>query len=166
LEWEITVSKNECSDCGATANKENLLQRDPVDQGAVICLSCLSARRQSGPDRKAMLARKEKLNAMSITTETAIGGNLERLGIVGAEYVDGLGPLKEIGAAFRNITGGRVEGLQNVFAKARAEVINKLKLDALELGADAVVAVRIEHNIEGAFLLVTGTGTAIKKIKL
>lgn len=141
-----------------------------------ICASCAVAERYS--EREAIeLSRLDATQGRSeaqlaastllLTTETA--HNLpvtERLDIVSAEVVIGMHLLKDIAAAVRDTFGGRSNVTQNGLRDARRMALNELRMEAAELGADAVVGVTLTCSEIGgqgkAMLMVMATGTAVK----
>ena len=81
------------------------------------------------------------------------------------EVVAGINVIKDIGAGIRNLFGGRVQGYEDEIIKARAEVLKELEARAAEMGANAIIGVRIDFDPLGGdgnnMLLVTVTGTAV-----
>lgn len=103
---------------------------------------------------------------MIITTTTVVEGRpvREYLGVVAGETILGANVFRDIGAQFRNITGGRASGYEKELRKARDTAIEELSQAAAELGADAVVGVDIDYETVGGggMLMVTASGTAVK----
>jgi uncharacterized protein YbjQ (UPF0145 family) len=102
------------------------------------------------------------------TTDTIQGAIIDSyLGIVTAEVVYGTNVLKDFFASMRDVFGGRTGSYERVFEKGQSEAIAELKERARKLGADAVIGVEIDTgtiNIDqqGALLLITASGTAVK----
>lgn len=94
---------------------------------------------------------------------------VERLGIVAAEVVIGMHIFRDIGAAFRDVFGGRSGTMQNGLKDLRESALKELKLEAAKLGADAVVAVDLDYSeISGGgknmlFLVASGTAVRLQK---
>lgn len=102
---------------------------------------------------------------MLITTTTAIEGRPVSgyLGVVVGETILGANIFRDIGAQFRNITGGRVAGYEKELRKARDEAMSEMQQSATELGADAIIGVDIDYEtVGGSMLMVTVSGTAVK----
>ena len=103
---------------------------------------------------------------MLVTTTTTVEGRpvREYLGVVAGETILGANVFRDIGAQFRNITGGRAAGYEKELRKARETAIEELAEEAQRLGADAVVAVDIDYETVGGggMLMVTAAGTAVK----
>jgi uncharacterized protein YbjQ (UPF0145 family) len=102
---------------------------------------------------------------MLVTTTTTVEGRpvREYLAVVAGETIMGANVFRDIGAQFRNLTGGRAAGYEKELRKARETAIEEMQHAAAELGADAVVAVDIDYETVGnAMLMVTVSGTAVK----
>lgn len=102
-----------------------------------------------------------------LTTETA--HNLpvtERLGLVSAECIVGVNALKDMLSIGRDFFGGRSETLQSSIKDARTVALDELCIEALGLGANAIVGVSITHTeISGggkSMLMVAAVGTAVR----
>ena len=76
---------------------------------------------------------------------------VEYKGLATGEVVAGINVIKDIGAGIRNLFGGRV--------------LKELEARAAEMGANAIIGVRIDFDPLGGdgnnMLLVTVTGTAV-----
>jgi uncharacterized protein YbjQ (UPF0145 family) len=106
---------------------------------------------------------------MIVTTTDAIQGAVidSYLGIVTAEVVYGTNVLKDFFASMRDVFGGRTGSYERVFEKGQSEAIAELKERARKLGADAVIGIEIDTGTinvdqQGALLLITASGTAVK----
>ena len=104
---------------------------------------------------------------MIITTTQDVPGMeiVEYKGLATGEVVAGINFIKDIGAGFRNFFGGRSQGYEDEIIQARAQVLKELEDRAAEMGANAVIGVRIDFDPIGGdgnnMLLVTVTGTAV-----
>ncbi len=102
------------------------------------------------------------------TTDTLDGHPIHTyLGIVTAEVVYGSNALRDFFAGIRDIIGGRTGSYERVFQQSQAEAMKELQQRARQLGANAVVGIRlsagsIEIGDGGVLLLVTASGTAVK----
>ena len=98
-----------------------------------------------------------------VTTEYISGKKLEMLGIVKGSTVHAAHAGRDIGAAFKNIVGGELQGYSEMLNNARAMATKRMVRDAEELGADAVVAVRYASSeiVQGAAEVIA-YGTAVK----
>lgn len=86
-------------------------------------------------------------------------------GIVFGEVISGINFLKDIGAGMRNFFGGRSQGYEDEILVAREQALQEMEQRAFELGADAVVGVKMEYETLGAdngMIMVTCSGTAVK----
>jgi uncharacterized protein YbjQ (UPF0145 family) len=102
---------------------------------------------------------------MLISTTTAIDGRpvAQYLGVVAGETILGANIFRDIGAQFRNITGGRAVGYEKELRRGRDEAMSEMQQQATELGADAVIGVDIDYEtVGGSMLMVTVSGTAVK----
>lgn len=102
---------------------------------------------------------------MLVTTTNGVEGRqvTEYLGVVAGETILGANVFRDIGAMFRDLTGGRVAGYEKELRKARDNAIAEMSEAARELGADAIVGVDIDYEtISGSMLMVTAAGTAVR----
>lgn len=102
---------------------------------------------------------------MIITTTAIVEGKpvAEYLGVVCGETILGANVFRDIGAMFKDITGGRVAGYEKELRKARDQALEEMAQAARDVGADAVLAVDIDYEtIGGSMLMVTAAGTAVK----
>ncbi len=99
-----------------------------------------------------------------VTTPTLENGIIvEYKGIVTGEVVAGVNFLKDIGASFRNIVGGRSSGYESELEEARFKAIKEMEERAAKMGANAVVGVDIDYETFGnaGMLMVSVSGTAV-----
>jgi uncharacterized protein YbjQ (UPF0145 family) len=109
------------------------------------------------------------LSKIIVTTENDVSLPVaERLGIISAECVLGMHMFKDIVTSFSDVFGGRSKTMQMELRRARQSVIDELKQEAFALGANAVVAVRLDYNeISGggkSMLFLVASGTAVRVI--
>jgi len=104
---------------------------------------------------------------MGITITTT--GNIEGreitayLGVIAGETILGVNVFKDIAAGFRNIVGGRSGKYEEELRRGRTTALEELEEYAVELGADAVVGVKIDYEtVGGQMLMITASGTAVK----
>ena len=98
------------------------------------------------------------------TTPTIQNHNIaEYKGIVFSEVISGVNALKDLAASFRDVFGGRSQSYEDELLKARKEALTELEQRARELGANAIVGVKIDVETvgTGSMLMVVATGTAI-----
>lgn len=103
---------------------------------------------------------------MIITTTPSVEGRSIRdyRGIVFGEVVSGVDFLRDIGASFRNFFGGRSSGYEEELMSAREQALSEMGQRAAQMGADAVVGVKMDYEVLGAdngMLMVTCSGTAV-----
>lgn len=99
-----------------------------------------------------------------VTTPTLENGIIvEYKGIVTGEVVAGVDFIKDIGASFRNIIGGRSSGYENELIDARMKAMKEMEERATKMGANAIVGVDIDYETFGnaGMLMVSVSGTAV-----
>ena len=87
----------------------------------------------------------------------------EVLGLVRGNTIRARHLGKDISAVFRNIFGGEVDEYTKVLAESREQALDRMKEQAVTLGADAVVMVRFSSAqvMQGA-AEVLAYGTAVR----
>jgi uncharacterized protein YbjQ (UPF0145 family) len=103
--------------------------------------------------------------AVIVTTTGNIEGRpvAVYLGVIAGETILGVNVFKDITAGFRNIVGGRSGKYEEELRKGRDTAIEEMTQRAQELGADAVLGVKIDYEtVGGQMLMVTASGTAVK----
>jgi len=103
---------------------------------------------------------------MLLTTTNTIEGKPIRqyLGIVTAETIIGANIIKDIFAGIRDIVGGRSGTYERVIEEARTNALQELEGKAMQMGANAVVAIDLDFETIGSgasMLMVVATGTAV-----
>lgn len=71
---------------------------------------------------------------------------------------------KDIGAVFKNMVGGEIKAYGELLEQSREEALQRMMNDARELGANAVVSVRIATSVVmggAAEMLAYGTAVTI-----
>ena len=102
---------------------------------------------------------------MLMTTTTTVEGRpvSEYLGVVTGESILGANIGRDIGAMFRNVTGGRVSGYEKELRNARDIALQEMEQAATALGAEAIIGIDIDYEtVGGQMLMVTASGTAVK----
>lgn len=103
--------------------------------------------------------------ALITTTTGSVDGRpvTAYLGVIAGETILGVNAFKDIAAGFRNIVGGRSGKYEEELRKGRETAILEMQERAAELGADAIVGVKIDYEtVGGQMLMVTASGTAVK----
>jgi len=103
---------------------------------------------------------------MIITTTPGIdGAAISRyLGIVTGEVILGTHLFRDMAADFRDRFGGRVGGYERDLGQARSQALRRMQTQAMELGGNAVVGVKLDYETvgpQGSLLMVTASGTAV-----
>lgn len=104
---------------------------------------------------------------MIMTTTPSVEGKTvsEYRGVVFGEVITGINVLKDIGAGLRNFFGGRSQGYEEELLTAREQALSEMEQRAAQLGADAVVGVKMDYEALGSdngMLMVSCSGTAVK----
>lgn len=108
---------------------------------------------------------KRQIARLIITTTCTIEGRTiaQYLGILSAEVVLGTGLFSEFEADIADIAGARAFGFQEKLDRARKVALEELKVQAAQIGADAVVGVDLDFmTMARNVLMVTASGTAVK----
>ncbi len=103
---------------------------------------------------------------MIITMTNNIEGKriVEYKQIVFGEVVSGVDFIKDFGAGLRNFIGGRSSGYESELIEARKTALEELEARAKEIGANAVVSLKMDYEVLGsnnAMLMVTCSGMAV-----
>ncbi|MEE3316767.1 MAG: heavy metal-binding domain-containing protein [Pseudomonadota bacterium] len=157
-----------CNTCGKTGFgflevKEGMC---PSCRREAEALEASKTDAEKSEDKAERARHIEAASSLPITTETWIG-DVERLGVVATEVVMGMNIFKDVLANVRDIFGGRSGAVQNTLRDARNAAFEDIKLQAAQLGADAIIAVDIDyHSISTGssvnMMMVAVTGTAVK----
>lgn len=102
---------------------------------------------------------------MMITPSAEIPGRptLESLGLVRGNTIRARFIGKDILAMLRNIVGGEVREYTKMMAEAREQALDRMVENAEELGADAVVSVRLTTSyIMGSAAEILAYGDAVR----
>ena len=102
---------------------------------------------------------------MILTTAISVEGRAvsEYLGIATAQAIMGISMGRDIKAFGRSISGGRSGAYEEEVAKAVQEALRELEENAVELGADALIAVDLDYaEVGNNMLMVAASGTAVK----
>ncbi len=103
--------------------------------------------------------------AIIVTTTGSVEGRAitAYLGVVAGETILGINVFKDITAGIRNIVGGRSGKYEEELRKGRDTAIEEMQTRAAELGADALVGVKVDYEtVGGQMLMVTACGTAVR----
>jgi uncharacterized protein YbjQ (UPF0145 family) len=100
----------------------------------------------------------------TVTTETVPGHEVvEVLGIARGNTVKARNLGRDITQGLRNLAGGERKAYSTLLSQARDEAIARMEVDAVEMGVDAVVNVRMETSeITKGASEVIAYGTAVR----
>ena len=134
-----------------------------------FCKQCLKDVDKEEGERKvaqASVSNNADIQRITLTTEATSALQIEaRLGIISAECAFGLNIFKDMFAGVRDVVGGRSKAVQLALKDSRRVVLEELRAEAFELGADAVVAIDFEYvdlSSSGNMILLVANGTAVK----
>ncbi len=102
---------------------------------------------------------------MIIVTTEAVAGRevVETLGLVRGSTVRAKHIGTDIVASLKNLVGGEVHGYSSLLAGAREQALSRMIKEARALGADAVVATRLEtSSIMNGASEILAYGTAVR----
>ena len=104
---------------------------------------------------------------MIITTTGSVEGRTITAygGIVFGEVITGVNFMRDMAASLRNIFGGRSQAYEEELMQAREQAIEEMAQRAEQMGADAVVGVKMDYEVLGTdngMLMVTVSGTAVR----
>ena len=98
-----------------------------------------------------------------VNTPTIDGYNLQQLGLVTGNTAQSKNAFKDIGAGFRNLVGGEVVSYTKMLSEARDVAIQRMIAQASNMGADAIVNVRLSSaSIMDGAAEILAWGTAVK----
>jgi len=90
------------------------------------------------------LVRRPQAGMLMMTTDTAEGRRIvQTLGLVRGNTVRTRSVGTDILAGFRNLVGGEVNRYTAMLSQSREQALDRLQAEALSLGANAVVGLRI-----------------------
>ncbi|MGH7517333.1 MAG: heavy metal-binding domain-containing protein [Gemmatimonadales bacterium] len=107
------------------------------------------------------------MRCLVVTTPSIEGRRVTSyLGLVSGEAILGANIFRDIFAGIRDIVGGRSAAYEQELRKAKTIAIQEMEEQALELGANAVLAVDLDYETiqvgsGGGMLMVSASGTAV-----
>ena len=115
------------------------------------------------------IIKKESKNIVLTTSFFVANKEIDHeIDIITAECIYGMNVLKEMKASFNDTFGGRSDTTQKIFRDARKVAMEELRIEALTLGADAVIGITVDYREisalgkSGALMMVVVSGTAVK----
>lgn len=102
---------------------------------------------------------------MIVTTAESVPGRTvtETLGLVSANAVRARNIGRDIMAGLKNLVGGEIGAYRELLVESREEALSRLEEEAMALGADAIIAMRMATAsvMQGAAEILV-YGTAVK----
>jgi uncharacterized protein YbjQ (UPF0145 family) len=100
-----------------------------------------------------------------VTTPNIEGKQVQQyLGIVSGEAILGANIMRDLAAAWRDITGGRASKYEEELRTAKKIALDEMQEEAEALGANAVLSVDLDYETVGSggsMLMVSVSGTAV-----
>lgn len=178
-----------CSRCFKSYALDHLVPHG----GAYLCRSCYQELFKTSPEDRTAREEAAKAERISLreaawraraeerprastlriddiivaTTETIAGYRVEvSLDVVAAECAFGMNLFRDFFAAVRDVVGGRSEATQKVLRDARQTCLAELRAEALSIGGNAVIGVRLDYSeFSGggkSMLFLVASGTAVR----
>ncbi|MFC6323517.1 heavy metal-binding domain-containing protein [Companilactobacillus baiquanensis] len=105
----------------------------------------------------------EKSEILVSTTEHIPGVEYEIIGEVFGITTQSKNVVKNIGAGLKNLVGGEIKAYTELLSEARDIAIDRMRENAVKMGADAVVMMRFDSDsISQDMETVAAYGTAVK----
>lgn len=144
------IDPNRCQDCHWRS-----VQRSDLDPEIV-----------AEQDRLAELRRNadELAKGFAISTTAEIFGReiIDHVGIARGGTVRAKNAISDIGAGIKNMVGGELKAYTQLLADAREQAIHRMKMDAVLMGANAVVGVNFSTSmIDVGAAEIAAFGTAV-----
>ena len=133
-----------CKKCGCWA-QDGALDADQT------CDSCAGRTFVTQPASGEVFNQPERSEpSMLLLSIEEIPEGMAALGLVRGSTVRSKDALKDIGAGLKSIVGGELVSYTRLMAEAREQAIQRMKDDALLLGATAIVGIRFASATIGA----------------
>ena len=99
-----------------------------------------------------------------VTTETVAGRTVtETLGLVTGNTIRAKDVARDIGAGLKSLVGGELRSYTNMMIEASQEATDRLVAEASNIGADAVIGVRMTTStVAGGASEIVAYGTAVR----
>ncbi|MCM0582041.1 heavy metal-binding domain-containing protein [Weissella diestrammenae] len=98
-----------------------------------------------------------------VTTEHIPGHEYEVIGEVFGLTTRSKNIVSNVGAAFKNLVGGEIKAYTDMLEESRQQSVERLRDNARQMGADAVVMMRFDSGSIGTDMTtVAAYGTAVK----
>jgi uncharacterized protein YbjQ (UPF0145 family) len=102
-------------------------------------------------------------NILVTTTENIPGQNYTVIGEAFGLTTQSKNFVSDIGAGLKNLVGGEIKAYTSMLHESRTKAIERLRDEAANMGADAVVMMRFDSgSIGGDMQSVVAYGTAVK----
>ena len=101
-----------------------------------------------------------------VNTDYIAGAELQMIGLVKGSTIQTKHIGKDIGASFKTLVGGELEGYNQMMNEARALATKRMVEEAQQYGADAIVNIRYASAavMQGAAEVIA-YGTAVRIVK-
>jgi uncharacterized protein YbjQ (UPF0145 family) len=148
----------------------------PSDADPSICVFCYkemsadidSPHREiieNAEERKRQIDFEVIVSKILTSTTNQIYGRqiIDHLGIARGGTVRSKNVVSDVGAELKAVVGGELKAYTQLLANAREQAIQRMKIDAAGMGADAIVGVNFSTSmISAGAAEITAFGTAVK----
>lgn len=133
------------------------------------CLDCAIKVEKGRENRLSEIEqeRATQLEQLLITTTGSVDGRkvVEYKGIVTAQVFMGVNLFRDIFSGLRDIVRGRSKAMEKEFNKAKELLLRELSIEAVNIGANAVIGLKIDFEdvgkVSGNAFMLLGTGTGV-----
>lgn len=102
-------------------------------------------------------------NILVTTTENIPGKEYDIIGEVFGLTTQSKNMFKDVGAGLKSMVGGEIRSYTKMLQTSREQALERLRQEAVEKGADAIVMMRFDSGtIGGDMQSVVAYGTAVK----
>lgn len=108
---------------------------------------------------------EELAKGVAISTTSEIVGRdiISHIGIARGGTVRAKNAISDIGAGIKNMVGGELKGYTQLLADAREQAIHRMQVDAVLMGANAVIGVNFSTSmIDVGAAEISAFGTAVR----
>lgn len=159
------ASNKDPSRCQMCAWKNS--QNDNLDPEAAAEAERIRIEQSNAHEQRTELESKSEELAKSVavsTTAEIIGRDIvSHIGIARGGTVRAKNAISDIGAGIKNMVGGELKAYTQLLADAREQAIHRMKVDAVLMGANAVIGVNFSTSmIDVGAAEITAYGTAVR----